>query len=199
MRALLTTATAALALGVLAGCGDASTPAASDQTTTTTTTSTTSAPPSKTPPETPTPSDVPPTQPEPSAGKPQNPSSGTPRITIDQGEIVVPPGLTQVPAAQVDASAVPDYYGEHRGKVWLHADGFTLETIAYASSGCTSAEAVVVDQAANAVKIILRPLDQPPGGKPDDSICATVMTPLPVTVTLDQPLQDRKILLSAGR
>jgi hypothetical protein len=196
MRALLTTATAALALGVLAGCGDASTPAASDQSTTTTTTS--AAPPSKTPPETPTPTDVVPPQ-QPSAGKPQDPTGGQPQITVDQGKVVVPPGLTQVPAAQVDASAVPDYYGEHRGKVWLHADGFTLETIAYASTGCTGAEAVVVDQAADAVKIILRPLDQPLGGKPDDSICATVMTPLPVTVTLDQPLQDRKVLLSAGR
>ena len=198
MRALLTTATAAFALGVLAGCGDASTPAASDQNTTTA--STTSAqPPSKTPPETPTPSDVPSTQEPPPAGKPQNPSSGQPKITVDQGEVVVPAGLTQLPASQVDASAVPDYFGEHRGKVWLHEDGFTLETIAYASSGCAGAEAMVVDQAADAVKIVLRPLDQPLGGKPDDSICSSVMTPLPVAVTLDQPLQNRKVLLSAGR
>ncbi len=197
MRALLTTATAALALGVLAGCGDASTPAASDQTTTTTT-STSEESPSKTPPVPPTPSDVTPPE-QPPAGKPQNPTGGQPQITVDQGTVVVPPELTQVPASQVDASAVPDYYGEHRGKVWLHADGFTLETIAYASSGCTGAEAVVVDQAPDSVKIILRPLDQPLGGKPDDSICASVMTPLPVTVTLDQPLQDRKVLLSAGR
>lgn len=199
MRALLTTATAALALGVLAGCGDASTPAASDQTATTTeTTAGTTAAPSKTPPVPPTPSDVPAQRP-PSAGKPRNPTDGQPRITVDQGEVVVPPGLKQVPAAQVDASAVPEYYGEFRGKVWLHEDGFTLETMAYASSGCTSAEAVLVDQGPDAVKIILRPLDQPQGGQPDDSLCASVMTPLPVTVTLDQPLQDRKILLSAGR
>ncbi|GAB1514183.1 hypothetical protein JCM33774_62250 [Actinophytocola sp. KF-1] len=194
---MLTTVTAALALGVLAGCGDASTPAASDQSTTTTTTSAT--PPSKTPPETPTPSDVAPTEQPPPAGKPQNPTDGTPRITVDGNELVVPPDLKAVPAAQVDASAVPGYYGEHRGKVWLHADGFTLETISYASSGCTDAEAVLVDQGPDSVKIVLRPLDQPLGGKPDDSICATVMTPRPVTVALDQPLRDRKVLLSAGR
>jgi hypothetical protein len=197
MRALLTTATAALTLCVLAGCGDASTPAASDQTTTTTTSSTSAAPPSKTPPETPTPSDV--ATPEPPAGKPQNPTSGEPLLTIEGGKVVVPKGVTELPASQVDASALPQYGGDYSGKAWLHEDGFTVETIAYASSGCTSAEAVVVDQTPGAVKIILRPLDQPLGGKPDDSICATVMTPRPVAVTLDQPLADRKVMLSAGR
>jgi hypothetical protein len=196
MRALLTTATAALTLCVLAGCGDASTPAASDQTTTTTTSS--SAPsPSKTPPATPTPSDV--ATPRPPAGKPQNPTSGEPLLTIEGGKVVVPAGVRELPASQVDASAVPQYEAEFSRKAWLHEDGFTVEVIGYASSGCTGVEGRVVDQTPNAVKIILSPLDQPPGGKPDDSMCTTVMTPRPVAVTLDQPLADRKVMLSSGR
>ncbi|MGB3440948.1 MAG: hypothetical protein WBA97_19540 [Actinophytocola sp.] len=192
MRALLTAATAALALGVLAGCGTASTPAASDQSATTT-----SERPSKTPPEPPTPSDVATPQP-PEAGKPQNPSGGEPPVTIGPNGPVVPPGVTEVPSGQVDATALPQYI-EFGNKVWQFDDGFSLQMFAGASSGCSGAEAVLLDQSADAVKIVVRPLDQPQGGRPDDSVCTQVMTPVPVTVALDQPLRDRKVLLSAGR
>lgn len=194
MRALLTAATAALAFGLLAGCGDASTPAASDQTDATTSSSET---PSKTPPEPPTPSDVATPQP-PEAGKPQNPSGGEPPVTIGPNGPVVPAGVTEVPAGQVDATALPQYV-EFGNKVWQFDDGFSLQLFASASSGCTGAEARIVDQSADAVKIVVRPLDQPQGGRPDDSMCTQVMTPVPVTVALDQPLRDRKVLLSAGR
>ncbi|MBB4904891.1 hypothetical protein [Actinophytocola algeriensis] len=193
MRALLTTAAAALALGVLAGCGDASTPAASDQTTTTTS----SEQPSKTAPEPPTPSDVATPQP-PEAGKPQDPVSGEPPVTIGADGPVVPAGVTEVPAGQVDATALPQYV-EFGNKVWQYNDGFSLQLFASASSGCSGAEAMVVDQSADAVKIVVRPLDQPQGGSPDGTMCTQVMTPVPVTVTLEQPLRDREVLLSAGR
>jgi hypothetical protein len=195
MRALLITATAALALGVLAGCGDAAdnTDAAGQSTTTTTTT----AEPTKTAPVAPTPSDVA-TPAPPSAGKPRNPSGGEPPVTIGPKGPVVPAGVTEVPAAQVDASALPNFF-EYGTKVWQFDDGFSLELFAAASSSCTDAEAVVVDQTPDAVKIVVRPLDQPQGGRPDDGVCTQVMTPKPVVVTLDQPLRDRKVLLSAGR
>ena len=195
MRALLTTATAALALGVLAGCGNAATPAASDQNTTTTSSS--SEAPSKTPPETPTPSDVATPQP-PEAGKPQNPVSGEPPVTIGPNGPVVPAGVTEVPAKQVDATALPQFI-EFGDTVWQYNDGFALQLFASASTGCSGAEARVVDQSADAVKIVVSPLAQPPGGRPDDSVCTQVMTPVPVTVTLEQPLRDRMVLLSAGR
>jgi hypothetical protein len=42
-------------------------------------------------------------------------------------------------------------------------------------------------------------MDQPQGGRPDDSICASVMTPMPVVVTLDTPLQDRLVVLAEER
>jgi hypothetical protein len=196
MRALLIAATAALALGVLAGCGDASTPAASDRSSADRTTAPSTTEPSKTAPEPPTPSDV--ATPQPPAGKPQNPSGGEPPVTIGPNGPVVPAGVTEVPAGQVDATALPNFV-EYGNKVWQFDDGFSLQLFAAASSGCTGAEAVVVDQSADAVKIVVRPLDQPQGGRPDDGVCTMVMTPVPVTVTLDQPLRDRQVLLSAGR
>ena len=189
MRALLTTATVALAFGLLAGCGVTVTPVESDQRVTTERL--------KTPPVPPTPSDVATPQP-PEAGKPQNPVSGEPPVTIGPDGPVVPPGVTEVPAAQVDATALPQYV-EFGNKVWQYNDGFSLQMFAAATSGCAGVEAFVADQSADAVKIIVRSLDQPQGGRPDDSVCTQVMTPVPVTVTLDQPLRDRMVLLSAGR
>lgn len=187
MRALITVATAALALGVLAGCGDASTPDASDQTTTTTSEQL------ATTPGFPATSDVVTTPPSPPPTKPQNPPD-EPSVTIENYDFVVPPGVTAVPAWQIEGAALPDDYNEYRDRAWVHEDGFTLELVAFANSGCSGAEAVLVDQSADAVKVLLRPRDS--GGNNE---CTAVMTPRVVVVTLDQPLQDRKILLSAGR
>jgi hypothetical protein len=192
MRALLIVTTAVLALGVLAGCGNEATPAASDRSGTPTTGTTSE----KTAPSTPTPSDV--ADPTPPAGKPQQPSGGEPPVTIGPNGPVVPQGVTEVPAAQVDSSALPDYF-EYGDKVWSFDDGFSLQLFAAASSGCSDAEAVLADQSADTVKILVRPMDGPLGGRPDDEMCTTVMTPKPVVVTLDTPLRDRTILLSAGR
>jgi hypothetical protein len=131
---------------------------------------------------------------EPPKGQPSAPVTLSP-----QGEVVVPAGVEQVPAAQIDASALPVYY-EHHGDVWVFDDGYSLEMFAAASSGCTDAEAVVVDQSADDIRITLRPLPSPPGGRPDSGgACTAVMTPKPVTVRLDQPLGDRMIYLGIGR
>lgn len=110
----------------------------------------------------------------------------------------VPKGAAQVPAAQVDASALPSYY-QHRGEVWVYDGGYSLRTYAMATSGCTDAEAVVVDQSAAAVRIMLRPLPQPQGGRPDGQMCTESLQPRPVTVKLTAPLGDRTIHLAAGR
>jgi hypothetical protein len=103
-----------------------------------------------------------------------------------------------VPASQIEASALPSYF-EYGNKVWAYDGGFSLQLFAAASSSCTDAEAVLVDQSADTVKIVVRPLDQPQGGRPDDGACAMVMTPKAVKISLDTPLQDRLIVLSAGR
>jgi hypothetical protein len=191
MRALLIATTAVLAFGVLAACGDKATPVASDQSGTPTETSA-----DKTAPSTPTMSKI--TEPTRPGGKPQNPSGGEPPVTLGPNGPVVPQGVTEVPSSQVDASALPNFF-EYGDKVWMFNGGFSLQLFAAASSGCSDAEAVLADQSADTVKIMVRPLDGPQGGRPDDEMCTTVMTPKPVVVTLDTPLQDRTILLSAGR
>jgi len=193
MRALLITATAALAVGVLAGCGDASTQAASDQTTTTTTSEE-----PKTTPAVPVPSGATTTPPPSEAGKPQDPSGGEPPVTIGEDGPVVPEEATEVPAAQVDAKALPTNV-EYGNTVWQYNDGFSLQILTEAKDGCTSMEAMVVDQSPDAVKIVVRAMDEPQGGRPDDEICTMAIRPVSVTVTLDQPLRDRQVLLSAGR
>jgi hypothetical protein len=192
MRAFLIATTAVLAVGALAACGN-QTPTASDAAGQTSQTSS-SEQPSKTAPE--PPSDV--AGATPPAGKPQNPSSGEPPVSLGPDGPVVPDGVTEVPAAQVDATAVPTYF-EYGNKVWQYDGGFSLQMFASASTSCAGVEARVVDQSSDTVKILVQPLDQPQGGSPDGGVCTQVMTPKAVTVTLDTPLQDRKIVLSGGR
>jgi len=193
MRAALLFAGLAVVAGLSACTPDAGTTDTSDAAPKPSEATTTS--PATTPPSTSQPG-IAPGEPAPT-GKP----SGTPSAPVTlspQGEAVVPPGVEQVPAAQVDASALPTYYKLH-GDVWVFDDGYSLEMFAAASSGCTDAEAVVVDQSAE-VRITLRPLDSQPGGRPDGGgACTAVMTPKPVTVRLDQPLGDRMIRLGIGR
>lgn len=201
----MTVVGAAVALGVLAGCGQKAEPAgdAAGSTTTPSTSSTTSSSaPGKPAPSTPTPSEPPSNVVEPTppaSAKPQHPSNGEPPVTIGPDGPVVPAGVTEVPAAQIDATALPDYY-KYGGRVWAFDNGLSLQMFAMASSGCSAAEAVLVDQAADSIKVILRPMDQPQGGRPDDDkMCTAVLTPRAVVVTLDTPLQDRTIYLSASR
>ena len=191
MRALLAVAAAA-ALVVLSGCGAEEPVSLGNAPVTERVTP----PPSKTPPPAPTPTDiVPPTE----AGKPLNPGgAGEPPVTIGPSGPVVPAGVTELPATQVDASALPNYF-EYGNRVWSYQGGLSLQMFAAASSSCSGVEALVVDQSADAVKITVWPMDGPQGGRPDDGACAMVMTPTPVTVTLDSPLKDRKVLLGPGR
>jgi hypothetical protein len=197
MRAFLTATSAVVALGLLAACGnpDDQAPAASDQGRQSSQTGQTATAPTKPAPEPPS-TAVEPTPP--ASGKPQDPSGGQAPVTIGPNGPVVPPGVTEVPASQVDASALPNYV-EYGNRVWAFNGGFSLQFFASASTACAGLEARVVDQASDTVKILVQPMDMPQGGRPDDQPCAMVMTPQVVTVTLDTPLQDRTVVLSAGR
>jgi hypothetical protein len=130
--------------------------------------------------------------------EPTPPAQPTPPVSMSPTGPVVPPGVEQVPAAQVDASAVPEYY-EHRGLVWLFDGGRSLQLFATATSGCGDAAARITTQSSTEVRIVLEPLPQPQGGHPDEPACTTVLTPRPVIATLDAPLGDRRIVLSASR
>ena len=198
MRALLIAGAAAAALAGLTGCGQDDGAAAGPEQARTTEPPSTLA--TKVPPE---PTGITPTPPN---TKPQDPSSGPARppgttpsapVSMSPTGPVVPPGVRQVPSAQIDASAVPEYY-EHRGLVWVYDDGHSLQMFAAASSGCGGVEAQV-SESAGEVRIDMRPMPQPQGGPPDGEMCTTVITPRPVTVALDAPLGDRMIYLSGGR
>jgi predicted small lipoprotein YifL len=195
MRALLLATLAAVAVVGLAGCGQDGTPAgAKSSEKASEKPSTASTGPSVTAPVPPLSTSIQrPPEPKPPAG-----ATPTPPVTMGPNGPVVPPGVTQVPAARVDVSALPAYY-EHRGDVWVYDDGYSLEMLAAASSGCSEAEAVVVDQTPEAVRIMLRPLAQTQGGRPDSRPCTAVMTPRPVTVRLREPLGDRTVYLGIGR
>ncbi|HEY7595020.1 MAG TPA: hypothetical protein VH969_17845 [Actinophytocola sp.] len=194
MRALRIAAVVLAAAAGLTACGqDAGTASGSAPATSSSAASTSPAsvePPSASSTKPPAPASPPSGQP----GQPAAPISLSPT-----GDVVVADGVTQVPAAQIDAGALPTYY-EHHGDVWVYDDGYSLAMFAAASSGCSDAEAVVVDQSADGVKITMRPLDQQPGDRPDNGgACSAVMTPRPVAVKLDQPLGDRTIYLGIGR
>lgn len=195
MRALLLVTLAAAAAVGLAGCGQDAAPAsdkAAGSSTAPTTAPTTPSPEKPGKPGKPGAPIPRPPEPKPPAGTPTAP------VTMGPNGPVVPAGVTQVPAGQVDASALPAYY-DSPGDVWVYDDGYSLEMFAAASSGCSEAEAVVVDQTSDAVRITLRPLAQTQGGRPDSRPCTAVMTPRPVTVRLAKPLGDRMIYLGIGR
>jgi hypothetical protein len=195
MRAFLIATSAVLALGVLAACGQGSqTPAASDQDRQSSQTGQTTTP-TKPAPEPPS-TIVEPTPPV--SEKPRDPSGGRPPVTIGPNGPVVPAGVTELPKSQIDASALPNYV-EYGNRVWVFDGGFALQFFAASSSACSGVEARIVDQSPDTVKIIVEPMDAPQGGRPDDQPCAMVMTPKALVVTLDTPLQDRKVVLSAGR
>lgn len=197
MRALLVAGATAAALVGLAACGQAGPEAGQEQTRTTEPRSTVT---TKVPPEptgiTPTPPNTKPQDPPSDpAGPPSTPPS-TP-VSLSPTGPVVPPGVTQVPSAQVDASGVPEYY-DHRGLVWVYDGGYSLQTFASASSGCGGVDARV-SESATEVRIDMRPLPQPQGGPPDGEMCTTVITPRPVAVALDAPLGERMVYLTGGR
>lgn len=194
MRALLIAGVTAVTLAGLAGCGQGDDPAADGQAPKTES-STGSAPGATEPSLTPTPPSTKLDQPPDPTKDPPAPS---PPVSIENGEPVVPAGVTQVPSAQVDASAVPEYY-DHRGVVWSFDDGRALQAFAMATSGCDGAEASLTGETSAEVRIELRPLPQAQGGPADGKMCTTVMTPRPVTVALDAPLGDRTVVLSGGR
>jgi hypothetical protein len=164
MRTLLITTLAAAGLLSLAACGPEPTPnGASDQVTTTVDTSRTTE-------ETP-----------------------EPPVSRTEGNFAVPAGVTQVPADQVDASALPPSEYDEHGLVWSFDDGYSLQAYAMATSGCGGVEAVLLDQSATEVRIELGTKDSSSGNQ----ACTDAITAKPVTVALDAPLGDRMVVLES--
>ncbi|MGX7826806.1 hypothetical protein ACTG9Q_17100 [Actinokineospora sp. 24-640] len=119
-----------------------------------------------------------------------------PSVSLGPSGVVVPSGYTELPAGQVDAKALPaDVYTDRR--VWAAPDGRSLQLFAVAPDPCTEVRATVESAGADVVTLALSPVPHPLGG-PEGQVCATVVTPKPVSVRLADVLGDRKVVLTEG-
>ncbi|WP_026421560.1 hypothetical protein [Actinokineospora inagensis] len=187
MKTTLSTAVSALALLLLAGCGgtadqanQAPTPG-STQPGSATTAGGSAAP---------TGSAAPQTGPAPT-------KAAVPQVGVaPDGKVTVPAGFRELPATQVDAKALPDTYKERR--VWASQDGKQLQLIGLANDSCAGVDAQLAEQTDSALTVVLTPMTSPQGGTEGGKMCATVVTPRPVEVPLDQPVGDRKVVVTAA-
>ena len=116
------------------------------------------------------------------SAEPTSPSAAEPEF-----ESPVPPGGKEVPKDRIDANAVPE---GNPTTTWTEGDGTVLGVIAQ-EAGCGKASVEVAEQNAQAVKLVLvetSPADQP--------VCTMDIRYPPLTVKLDAPLGDRKIVLT---
>ncbi|GAA1311001.1 hypothetical protein [Saccharothrix xinjiangensis] len=108
-----------------------------------------------------------------------------------QGSAVpLPGGETPVPTARVDGGTLPDTYER---QVSTSADGRTLRVVGLAG-GCKTADAEVVAQSADQVRITLVTTYYPPA---EGAVCTQELRDVPLNVTLDAPLGDRTVVLES--
>jgi hypothetical protein len=96
-----------------------------------------------------------------------------------------PPGAVAVPAARVDASALPPGYPS---VVWTVGDGSTVGAYGQAG-GCTEASADVPEQTTQYVVVRITETTLSAGA------CTMELRVPPLAVTLDAPLGDRTVIL----
>lgn len=101
----------------------------------------------------------------------------------------LPGGPTAVAAERIDGSTLSDLY---KKDVQASADGRALRVIGLAG-GCKRASAEVAAQAADQVRITLVTTYYPPNG----GVCTQELYDVPLNVTLDAPLGDRRIVLES--
>ena len=99
------------------------------------------------------------------------------------------PAPTEVPPARVDGSTLPETY---KSQVTVANDGRTLQVIGQAG-GCKTAGAEVTAQSADQVLITLVTTYYAPNG----GVCTQELRDVPLNVTLDAPLGDRRVVLEA--
>lgn len=102
----------------------------------------------------------------------------------------LPGGPTAVPAERIDAGTLSELY---KKDVQASADGRTLRVIGLAG-GCKRASAEVAAQAADQVRITLVTTYYPPAG---GGVCTQEFYDVPLNVTLDAPLGDRRVVLES--
>lgn len=97
-----------------------------------------------------------------------------------------PPGATAVPAAQVDASALPEGYPR---LVWIQGDGRTFGAYGQ-EGGCTQVHSELREQTPQLVRIAFVEVTMSPGP------CTMDLRFRPLTVQLEAPLGERTVVLT---
>ena len=97
-----------------------------------------------------------------------------------------PPGGTTVPAAQVDASALPEGYPR---LVWIQDDGRTVGAYGQ-EGGCTQVHSELREQTPQLVRIAFVEVTMSPGP------CTMDLRFRPLSVQLEAPLGERSVVLT---
>jgi hypothetical protein len=100
------------------------------------------------------------------------------------------PAPTEVPPARVDGSTLPETY---KSQVAVANDGKTLQVIGQAG-GCKTASAEITAQSGDQVLITLVTTYYAPS---NGGVCTQELRDVPLNVTLDAPLADRRVVLEA--
>ncbi len=101
----------------------------------------------------------------------------------------MPPDVTPVPKEKVDSTSLSDTF---RTEAYVFNDGRDIEVFGV-GGGCKEARAEVTAQSAEVVQVTLVTITkQPPG-----AICTQEVRQVPLTVRLDAPLGDRRLVLES--
>ncbi|MDX3664088.1 hypothetical protein PV646_42965 [Streptomyces sp. ID05-26A] len=112
-----------------------------------------------------------------------------PPVSISEEKPVVPPNVTPVAKEKVDTTSLSDTY---RDEAYVFGDGRDIEVFGV-GGGCKEARAEIAGQSADVVQITLVTITkQPPG-----TVCTQEVRQVPLTVRLDAPLGNRRLVLEA--
>jgi hypothetical protein len=112
-----------------------------------------------------------------------------PPVSISEEKPVVPPNVTPVPKEKVDSTSLSDTF---RTEAYVFNDGRDVEVFGV-GGGCKEARAEVTAQSAEVVQVTLVTITKQPAGK----VCTQEIRQVPLTVRLDAPLGDRRLVLES--
>ena len=112
-----------------------------------------------------------------------------PPVSISEEKPVIPPNVTPVAKEKVDTTSLSDTY---RDEAYVFGDGRDVEVFGV-GGGCKEARAEITGQSADVVQVTLVTITkQPPG-----TVCTQEVRQVPLTVRLDAPLGERRLVLES--
>ena len=112
-----------------------------------------------------------------------------PPVSISEEKPVIPPNVTAVAKDKVDTTSLSDTY---RDEAYVFGDGRDVEVFGV-GGGCKEARAEVSGQSADLVQITLVTITKQPSG----TVCTQEVRQVPLTVRLDAPLGNRRLVLES--